>query len=72
MNKLVQAAIDKRDAFLREHPELTEYQKEIQRRLSKAGYMKNRVGVLGFMLEERVSALDKAVKDSHKAVKELL
>lgn len=72
MDRLLKAAIDKRDAFLKEHPELAEYQKEIQRRLSKAGNMENRIEVLKFMLEERTLALNETVRDSHKAIKDLL
>ncbi len=62
----LQAAIDKRDAFLKEHPELAEYQKEIRSRLLKAGNIENRIEVLKFMLEERVLALEKIAKDSHE------
>lgn len=63
MGKALKAAIDERDAFLKEHPELAEYQKEIQRRLLKAGNLENRLAILRFMTEERILSLNEVVNN---------
>lgn len=46
-----------RDILLREHPELIEFQREIDRCLEKAGNSENRMAVLAVMIEAKLKEL---------------
>ena len=54
MEELYQKEIDR---LLEARPEMVEYQKEIQRRLSHAGSFQNRMAVLGIMMEDKLKQL---------------
>ena len=43
--------------LLEARPEMAEYQKEIERRLSHAGSFQNRMAVLGIMMEDKLKQL---------------
>jgi hypothetical protein len=45
------------DRLLEMRPEMVDYQKEIERRLSHAGTFENRMAVLGIMMEDKLSQL---------------
>jgi lipopolysaccharide biosynthesis regulator YciM len=53
----VQAARMELDRFLDEHPELRDFQEEIDRRLRNAGDSVNRLAVLGIMIEGKLRDL---------------
>jgi len=46
-----------RDSLLKERPKLKRFQKEINRRLQKAGSFENRMGVLGIMIAGKLTEL---------------
>lgn len=68
LKKAQQALAD----FLKQRPHLIPYQKEVDRRLSKAPTFKNRVEILQFMTAERLDALGKEVAKLPKAVEKEL
>jgi hypothetical protein len=45
------------DRLLDLRPEMVQYQREIERRLSHAGTFENRMAVLGIMMEDKLSQL---------------
>lgn len=51
------AARLERDRLLNEHPDLKEFQKEIDRCLENAGSSENRMAVLGMMMEAKLKEL---------------
>ena len=57
---VVRKAIEERNQFLEKRPELRPFQEEIDRRLTAAGSMENRMAVLGFMLQEQIMAFGEA------------
>jgi hypothetical protein len=52
-----QTARQARDLLLKEHPELKEFQKKIDRCLDNAGSSENRMAVLGIMIEAKLKEL---------------
>ena len=54
MGKAAQAELDR---LMKSHPEAREAQKEIRDRLMRAGTRENRMGVLGIMIEGKLSDL---------------
>jgi hypothetical protein len=50
-------ALKERDRLLEEHPELREFQNEIDRRLDNAGSSENRMAVLAIMMEAKLKDL---------------
>jgi hypothetical protein len=50
-------ALQERDRLLKEHPELKEFQKKIDRCLDNAGGPENRMAVLGIMIEAKLKEL---------------
>ena len=57
----IRKAIEARDRFLKEHPELRPFQEEIDRRLTHAGSIENRMAVLGFMMHEQSLKFDRTL-----------
>ena len=55
--------LEARDRLLREHPELMEFQKEIDRRLAGAGTPENRMAVLGIMMAAKVQELSQRMRE---------
>ncbi|MGD9209987.1 MAG: hypothetical protein PVI90_04395 [Desulfobacteraceae bacterium] len=49
--------LEKREQYLKKHPHLVPFQKEIDRLLDNAGSQENRMAVLGIMLEGKLSEL---------------
>lgn len=45
------------DRLLELRPEMADYQREIERRLSHAGTFENRMAVLGIMMEDKLGQL---------------
>ena len=56
-------AIEARDRFLAEHPELQALQEEITGRLDKAGSAENRMAVLDEMMRERTLELGRLMQE---------
>ncbi len=50
-------ALAEKAAFLNQHPEYREYQKEIDKLLDKAGSMENRMAVLAMLMEGKLIEL---------------
>ncbi|UCG11389.1 MAG: hypothetical protein JSU72_12660 [Deltaproteobacteria bacterium] len=65
----IKTAVDKRDRFLEQHPELKPFQEEIDRRLDAAGNIDNRIAVLKFMMEEQILELYRACMKMREAGK---
>jgi hypothetical protein len=63
----IQEAIEARNRFLAEHPELTPFQKEIERRLGCAGSIENRITVLRSMMHEGLFELSQACLEAKKS-----
>jgi hypothetical protein len=61
-------AIEKRDRFLEAHPELRQFQQEIDRYLEAAGGVQNRMSVLGFMIHDHLLQLERALLDLQSTV----
>ena len=53
----IQKAVEARDLFLAEHPELMPFQKKIERRLRCAGGIENRMTLLRSMMDEKLFKL---------------
>ncbi len=64
----VQKTIKARNEFLKEHPELEDFQKEIEDALRKADTWKNKAAVLKTMMDERMWELKKALLELQKSV----
>ena len=56
---LEKAAEDEIRRLLKERPEYRGYQAEIEKRLSAGGSAKNRMAILGFMMEAKLRELGK-------------
>ena len=50
-------ALEERDSFLENHPNLKEFQKEIDRLLQNAGSFENRMAVLGILMGAKLKDL---------------
>ena len=48
-------AVEARNAFLEEHPELKPFQKIIEKELKKAGSIENKMAVLKMMMDDKLS-----------------
>ena len=57
----IRKAVEARDRFLKLHPELRPFQEEIDRRLTHAGSIENRMAVLGFMIHEQSLKFDRTL-----------
>ncbi len=66
----LETALEARDQFLKEHPDLQPFQDEIDQILSKTVGAENRLKALAFMIEKKVCELNGLItdlKDSYKA-----
>lgn len=61
-----QKAVEARNRFLAEHPELMPFQKEIERRLSCTGSIENRMTVLKSMMHEKLFELTQTCLEAKK------
>ncbi len=64
----IKKAVDDRDKFLEEHPELEEFQKEIEKEMRNAGSYKNRAAVLKTMMDKRMLELKQNLLNLQKIV----
>lgn len=55
----LQQALDERDRFLRQHPQLRAYQAEIDRLLDNSGNSQGRMAVLGTLMQGKLLELQK-------------
>jgi len=62
----IQKAVEARDRFLAEHPELMPFQKEIERLLRCAGSMENRMTLLASMMHEKLFELSQTCSEAKK------
>lgn len=62
----IQKAVEARDRFLAEHPQLMPFQKEIERLLRCAGSMENRMTLLGSMMHEKLFELSQTCSEAKK------
>ncbi|MGC8495431.1 MAG: hypothetical protein ACP5SH_27285 [Syntrophobacteraceae bacterium] len=65
----LETALEARDQFLKEHPDLQPFQDEIDQILSKTVGAENRLKALAFMIEKKVCELNGLItdlKDSYK------
>jgi len=62
-NNSLKKAQEALEDFLGEHPELKEYQAEIERRMSKAPTFAARMDILQFMMAERLNTLKGAFSE---------
>lgn len=53
----IKKAVEARDEFLMEHPELRPFQKEIEKEMRNAGNYNNRASVLKAMMDKRMLEL---------------
>lgn len=60
-------AVEARDRFLTEHPELMPFQKETERRLRYAGSIENRMVILRFMMDEKLFELSQTCLAAKKS-----
>ena len=63
----IQKAVKERGCFLAEHPELMSFQKEIQRRLTCAGGIENRMTILRSMMEEKLIKLSQTCLEAKES-----
>lgn len=56
----IKKAVEERDRFLAEHPELMTFQEEIEKCLRGAGSIENRIAILRCMMEEKLAELNRA------------
>ncbi len=63
----IQKAVEARNRFLAEHPELMPFQKEIERRLSCACGIDNRMTVLRSMMDEKLFELSQTCLGAKKS-----
>jgi len=57
LTEMGKTARKERDRLLKEHPDLKEFQKKIDRCLDNAGNSENRMAVLGIMIEAKLREL---------------
>lgn len=53
----IQEAVKARDEFLEDHPELLDFQKEIEKEMRKAGSWENRAAILKSMMDKKILEL---------------
>ena len=63
----IQKAIEARNRFLTEHPNLMPFQKEIERRLRCAGSAENRMTLLQSMMQEKLFELSQTCLEAKKS-----
>ncbi len=63
MEKLEERALKAREQFLKEHPHLQSFQDEIDRILAKTMGFENRMAVLAFLIEKKLSELRDSIAD---------
>jgi len=63
----IRKAVEARDRFLAEHPELASFQKEIERRLRNAGSTENRMTLLKSMMEEKLFELSQTCLEAKES-----
>ena len=56
--ELLQQALAEREQFLAEHPRHIDYQRDIDRIISKAGTSENRLAVVSVMMEGKLNELN--------------
>jgi len=62
-----QKAVEARNRFLAEHPEVMPFQKEIERRISCTGSIENRMTVLKSMMHEKLFELTQTCLEAKKS-----
>lgn len=65
MSEKLKEAEENLNKFLEEHPEMRDYQEEIERRLSKEPFPGKRMEILRFMMAERLDALKSEMSKLH-------
>ena len=65
----IRKAVEERDRYLKEHPDLIPFQEEIEKRLKSAGSIENRITILKCMMNERLFGLQLAFEQLKKYVK---
>ncbi len=64
----IKKAVDARNKFLEEHPELKDFQKEIEKEMRNAGSYENRAVVLKAMMDKRMLELKQNLLNLQKIV----
>lgn len=67
----IKAAVERRNKFLKEHPQMQVFQDEIDKELAKAGNQHNRMAVLENLLYIKRNELLKALEDLSGTLKKL-
>ncbi len=68
----IRKAVEARDRFLKEHPELQPLQEEITALMQKLGSRENRMAVLDGMMREKLMELQRRLSEMRQAFLELL